>query len=902
MKKITAIEIAILFIAGLIPLLWLRSGYIISNGDGFPFFLNPHNSFRTDTYLWSCDFLGSATPWPALAIYQYFAIFLTYLGLSVGYVQIFFQTFLFMLDGFSMYYFSKTLYPELKFAGFAAAFFYMFNFFALDNRNNVGFVWVYAFLPLLLALFVKIANATVQKNNKTANKNIIYFALVSVVAFSFASINPANLALMGFGLGILVIYYLVKFRSQLRGLFVSFGKIAGLTIPINLWWIIPILNYYFLSSQAFNSTVSVDAWSWTHARASFLNLFWLNGFWGWLPENSPQISFYSNPIIIILVFAPFLVAASALLFKGKKSRFNAYVMGAILVLLFLAKGLHEPFSDLLIYQNISLMSMFREAASKFTLLIVPFLALLIGYAVENLANVRTTRFANVKMKKIDFPLKQALVVFLVLMMFAVSVYPLIINPIETKTQELPFSSYVKIPDYWYQATNWINIQQGDGKVLITPLDDFYQMPYNWTSGYYGTDQLIDSLIDKPIVSTASLNGYKISSATDSILEQLNYTMFYNNPSGFKALLDLLGVQFILQRNDVEYNFTGRNIMSPIDVQAFFAEQPYLRLVERFGQLDIYQYTESKPSFYPISLASLQQSNISIENKTTFEQNWNFSFAEALKGWAAIATSQTQNEGVVSQKGNYLNSELSNSTEIKSPLLSAKNATNYLIQAPMSALNVSLVQIEIVQYDANMNAIHDLNYSLAYGNNGFLNWTDTQFTFGRFPNAEYFTINYVLYTNQTSQGTLMLSNVNVTGQIYPLNTTGIDILFNSALQNQTAAILKTQNLNPTKIVVTVNASQPFILATTQAFDGSWVAYVDGAQAKPTSLYLGLQGFAIEKTGQFQVTLEYKPQLWFYYASAISTSAVALSCLIYLYISRDEVKSIFKNLHRKWGVKL
>ena len=121
-----------------------------------------------------------------------------------------------MIGGFSMYYFSKTIYPKVKLAGFAAGFFYMFNFFALDNRQNIGFVWTYAFLPLLLALFVKIINATFQRDKKTANKNIIYFALVSVVAFSFASINPANLALMLFGITILVVYYLVKFRKQLR--------------------------------------------------------------------------------------------------------------------------------------------------------------------------------------------------------------------------------------------------------------------------------------------------------------------------------------------------------------------------------------------------------------------------------------------------------------------------------------------------------------------------------------------------------------------------------------------------------------------------------------------------------------------------------------------------------------
>ena len=92
----------------------------------------------------------------------------------------------------------------------------------------------------------------------------------------------------------------------------------------------------------FNSAVSVDAWAWTQWRSSFLNLFWLNGIWAWLPEYFPYFNSYnSSPILIILVFVPFIIAASALLFKNEKSRFNAYIMGAILVLLFLAKGLFD---------------------------------------------------------------------------------------------------------------------------------------------------------------------------------------------------------------------------------------------------------------------------------------------------------------------------------------------------------------------------------------------------------------------------------------------------------------------------------------------------------------------------------------------------------------------------------
>jgi hypothetical protein len=55
-----------------------------------------------------------------------------------------------------------------------------------------------------------------------------------------------------------------------------------------------------------------------------------------------------------------------------------------------------------------------------------------------------------------------------------------------ESQALPFSSHVKVPDYWYQAADWINYQPGDGRVLLTPLNDFYQMPNSW--GNYSSEE------------------------------------------------------------------------------------------------------------------------------------------------------------------------------------------------------------------------------------------------------------------------------------------------------------------------------------------------------------------------------------------------------------------------------
>ena len=100
------------------------------------------------------------------------------------------------------------------------------------------------------------------------------------------------------------------------------------------------------------------------------------------------------------------------------------------------------------------------------------------------------------------------------------------------------------------------------------------------------------------------------------------------------------------------------------------------------------------------------------------------------------------------------------------------------------------------------------------------------------------------------------------------------------------------INPTKIIANENATKPFVLATSYTLDDSWVANVNGQQIKPSTLYLGFSGFKINEIGQFDVIIEYKPQTWLIYASAISIASFGVIVAIYLYVSRDRIKSIFK----------
>jgi hypothetical protein len=910
LKNIRILEIITMFFLCLIPLFWFRNGQFYANGDDFPLFLNSHQTFLTGASLWSPNYLGYATPMPAYLLYQNIGAFLSTLGLSVGAIQTIFLISLFVIAAFSMFYLTNKIYPKSKIAPFIASFFYVFNFFFLINLRNIGFRWTYAFLPLMLGLFFNIMNATNQNDKKSANTNVIYFALVSIVAFSFASINPANIALFLIGLAVMAFYFLFKLRKKAKLYLFSIVKTFVATFMVSMWWIVPVFNSFIFSGEALNSQVSISAWNWTQVRSSFLNLFWLNGSWNWSEEYYPYVSVYSNIFLTIIVFIPLILAASALLYKGNKAHFNAFLMAAVLFFLFLAKGLHEPFSQFnaFLYQYVPLMNMFREPVSKFTIVMLPFMALLVGYGSE--------RLVNIKLPRVNYSISKVFISVFLMIILLVSVSPILLDSMETKSPELPFSSQVKIPDYWYQATDWINLQPGDCKVLLTPLDDFYQMPYTW--GYYGTDQLLERLFEKPMVSTAALDGYISNANSTEVLRQFRVSIKFNNTAEFKALMDLFSVKYIVQRNDVNatmieqidqrngVNITmhGRDLMKPSEMKTFLAQQPYLKFVRSFGELDIYQYSDAKPPMYTLLQSNLQKTSIHIDSRSTsIGINWDFTYQDAVNDWlCSTPSNQSQATCRITQQNGYLTANMWNLTSswirADSPLLHSNNESKYQISAVISALNDRNVTLAVAEYSENKTLLTTSSLGeIKYGNGTYSNWLLSNEFEPKNEQTAYLQIQLWNYFNasETNQSSLYLSDVSIFGSVSTLNVVGFECLYGKS--NNDPAILSIQDVSPTKIIVSVNASQPFILGTSQELDKFWVAYVNGEKVQPVSLYLGLKGYMINETGQFTVNLEYEPQAWFNYSLVLSGVTVLLLIASLFYLNRDKLKLVLNDGTKK-----
>lgn len=104
---------------------------------------------------------------------------------------------------------------------------------------------------------------------------------------------------------------------------------------------------------------------------------------------------------------------------------------------------------------------------------------------------------------------------------------------------------------------------------------------------------------------------------------------------------------------------------------------------------------------------------------------------------------------------------------------------------------------------------------------------------------------------------------------------LDDLFNSPSPK---ASVTYEKLNPCTFKVHVNASEPFTLVFTEAYDPLWKAFIDGETLTSTPTYSLVNSFYINKTGQFTVTIYFTGQ-----TNADIGLKVALTSFIFLVVA-------------------
>lgn len=569
----------VVVLAFLASLTWFKSENIISFGDLFPAtFVNPDKWLNQIVYMWNNIQNGGGEPSYLVTFFTCATVSFIFNKLLIPYniAHHIWVAFLYIFQGISIVYFLRTILPETKkIFIILGAVFYIFNFFLLFWIPAILTMYSFSLLPLIGALFIK---AVYYKKTK-------YIVLIGFFSIFLSElfINPPTLAMFLIFMFIIYIFIIIQKKSLELSTVI---RIIVIVILANLWWIIPVYFSLFGPGKVtVVATIDPHTWAWTMKRNSFLNLFWFNSTWGWEDKNYFPYNFKYNSLILLIVFVPTLLALGANLLKKKRDLITIYFLIVAVLILFICKGLHQPFSQthLLLYKLPGFW-LFREPASKFLNILIIVYSILIAIAGNELYSFLLNRY-NYFRKKL---LCSKIIIFVLMIIIIVIPFPLWTGEvIPDKGRPVLPPAHVKIPNYWMEMKK----SQFRDKVLVLPNNDYYQVPYRW--GMYAADTLPEEAINSDVVKLYDhVEGYTQFGGnyywlTRVVLERMRG----NNDIDLKRVLSLLGVKYIIQRNDVDYRFPGRDILSPREIKAVLKQEKSIKLIRSEGALDIYKINE-----------------------------------------------------------------------------------------------------------------------------------------------------------------------------------------------------------------------------------------------------------------------------------------------------------------------
>ena len=589
------VDIIFVFTMGLLSLGWFKEDLLVAGGDwnllSFP-------DYARYYYIWEYGISTGVINSRVFPLIP-FSIFLLVsekMGFSLVTTEKIIFYFIFTSCGLSMYYLTSSLVNGRikRIACLLSAFFYMLNPYTRTFiwHDVTLFAFLYAFLPLILAMYIKVVE-------KKQVKYVILLFLALLLA-SPAYTNPMAIAIISILIILYFVYYILqKWKNISEIKLVSKFTVFTIIIffSLSVWWVLPLMGSF---SEEFSST-SVESIGLTNLETlnlnskdtSFLNVFRLEGHWA-VGETSKGDPYYtwaenysSNIFLYITGFLIPLFVFSSLLTKSKK-RYNLLYFAILsLVGLFLVKGSHPPFGGIYIwfFENFPLSGIFRVQYHKLGMIVALGYAFLIGVGISELCSF---------IKQYD---KHKLVskMFLILICFLLFVaheYPFWTGEVIPKGGSHLYSFHVKVPEYYNNANYWLDEQNLDFRIYSLPLINLYGRALMWEYGYGGADPSL-YLFPKPVISSNNIFNEDVSE------------------KNLGKILAVMNVKYILLHNDADYKFYNISY-SPEFIKTKLDLKEDIHLENSFNQLDFYKIPDEYflPHIYPTVDATYIDGNIS----------------------------------------------------------------------------------------------------------------------------------------------------------------------------------------------------------------------------------------------------------------------------------------------------
>lgn len=603
---------------GLLPLLWFEPGKLITGGDiDFPLF--PDERLKERSYVWYPGSLGGTDRSNNVASLPHVALeaFVRSIGISLNNVQRITYCAWFMLSGLSMYYLMATLVkkstPFAGWARFTGVLFYLVNFYQMFLWVRLQLaIHVMILLPILVALFIK----TIERQ-RVSGITLLALALVTVVS-SPIGIQPPLIMIVWLSMLILALTYGIWKKPLHAWMCVSNLKYLGIFLIVFLlssaFWVVPlasfIVNSGFLDSSVGETVYNVRALlKWVSTPTGFLNVFRHMGDVVWFDSWGKQAYFpeflaaNQNPFFIITSFIMPAAAFGALLIRRIDLMRRVFPFAVIgLVGLFLSKGSHEPFGDVYewMMNYIPFFWIHRAPWQKFALMTVFAFSVLGGFSAATLG-AWISRFVEKKWK--GRKVMNVVIPHGVLAVFAI----LYVMQHDLFVRGAMFPSnagnagyhkffnvgfHQSFPQYIFDAREWMRNKRDYFKILLLP-DDRTNV-YSW--GYAAPGDASILIFRKGLLTRQYGEGFAPPHSVES-LHGLFISSLYNNSSAASThILRILGVRYVLQRDDFVYDFYG-DVDSPDFISEKLSNLCCIKEDATFGPWKFFEVEDPYPPVY-----------------------------------------------------------------------------------------------------------------------------------------------------------------------------------------------------------------------------------------------------------------------------------------------------------------
>ena len=476
----------------------------------------------------------------------------------------------------------------------------------------------------------------------------------------------------------------------------------------------------------------------------------------------------------------------------------------------------------------------------------------------------------------------------------------------------------EIPDYWYEAANWLNLQSGDFRTFSLP--EQYFAVYDW--GYPYRDISTTLFKTKSQILLEPGAGYANHTVN---LQNFAYKLVTENATGdvLSKVLGLMNVKYIVQRNDVDWAFY--NVDPPERVRSILMSQPGIYLERQYGKLDFYRNEYVVPHIYATNNLLYADGGLELLTQLASIDEFDFKasatfFSDiqpkeretvlplATEEWRVIKfnpdkINRSKNQEIIFLERGGTEEWEPNRFFMYDPYWGnffAEGSRGYIDQVNVFVKNTETSsQIAEIGFSISPGDSEVFSVDVDIPSEG-VGWfsakvnryweSDSLFVYIKRDSLlpyyiawEYVDLPHQRFYSQDKGKTWEEI------QASPYIDVDFKTLVSRTLQNSSGITQEITPVykkhNPTLYTVRMNASRPFFLVFSEAYDEGWGAFIEGKSIEEHFLVNAYaNGWYVDKTGDFTITLRYRPQHSRNIGYIISITAVVASIIFPVLLPR------------------